>query len=81
MGCDASLPSMSSIGYREMADFVTGKSDLATAKALIGRETRRLVRRQCTWFRLSDDRIIWMDVDEPVEAAGRVVELIRGRQA
>jgi tRNA dimethylallyltransferase len=50
-GYSPSLPSMSSIGYREMADCVGGASDLQTAVARIRRETRRLVRRQRAWFR------------------------------
>ena len=78
MGYSPSLPSMSSIGYREMADFVTGKTDLATAIALLGRETRRLVRRQHSWFRLSDRRIIWLDAREPVVAVRQAAELIQG---
>ncbi len=78
MGYSPSLGSMSSIGYREMAGFVTGTTDLSTAMALLGRETRRLVRRQYSWFRLSDRRIIWLDADEPLTAADRAAELMQG---
>lgn len=78
-GYDASLPSMSSIGYREMADFVVGTTDLDTAVQRIARETRRLVRRQYSWFRLSDKRIMWLDAQDPLGAADRATELMKGK--
>jgi tRNA dimethylallyltransferase len=81
MGYDASLPSMSSIGYREMAGVVTGSNDLDTATELIARETRRLVRRQYSWFRLSDRRIMWLNAQDPNIAARQADELIQGRLA
>ena len=72
MGYDASLPSMSSIGYREMANYVVGLIDLDTAVARVRHETRRLVRRQHAWFRPSDERIMWVDAVDP-EVAARAV--------
>jgi tRNA dimethylallyltransferase len=73
MGYDASLPSMSSIGYREMADYVTSAIDLDTAVERIRHETRRLVRRQHAWFRPNDERIMWVDAMDP-DGAARAVE-------
>ena len=75
-GYSPSLPSMSSIGYREMADCVGGASDLQAAVARIRRETRRLVRRQRAWFRAADERIIWLDTREPLSALDRSAMLL-----
>ena len=76
MGYDASLPSMSSIGYREMANYVVGLIDLDTAVARVRHETRRLVRRQHAWFRPSDERIMWVDAIDPEVAARAVATAI-----
>ncbi len=74
-GYDLSLPSMSSLGYREMARYVLGEIDLAEAVRLIRRETRRFIRHQANWFRLSDPRIHWFDMRE--ERAGEIIQFVR----
>ncbi len=45
------LPSMSSLGYREMAAVARGEITLDEAITRIKRETRRFIRAQDTWFR------------------------------
>jgi len=75
-GYAPTLPAMSSIGYREMVEHVNGVIDLDTATSRIRRETRRLVRRQYTWFGLSDERIMWLDVRDPNAATDAAVQLI-----
>lgn len=75
-GFSPMLPAMSSIGYREMAQYVLGKTDLATATALVKKETRRLIRRQHAWFRPSDERILWLDRAEPDTALQEAVRRI-----
>ena len=59
-GCD--LPAMSSLGYREIGMHLQGQISLEEAVRLIRRNTRRFVRRQYNWFRLSDPDIRWFDV-------------------
>jgi tRNA dimethylallyltransferase len=61
-GYDAALPSMSGLGYRQMAQHLRGDVTLDEAVILIKRDTRRFVRQQYNWFRLSDPRIRWCDV-------------------
>lgn len=61
LGYHADLPAMSSVGYREMIDYVSGATDLSVATARIRTQTRRLIRRQYSWFRPSDNRIVWLD--------------------
>ena len=66
-GYDASLPSMSSIGYKQITMFLKGKLPLADAVQQTKFETHRLVRHQYSWFRLKDDRIGWFDIQRDKE--------------
>ncbi len=59
---DWSLPSMSSLGYRQIGAFLRGACSLAEAVAALRRDSRRFVRRQANWFRLSDPRISWLEM-------------------
>jgi len=77
-GYEPSLPSMSSIGYREMYAHVRGESDLATAVEKTKVETHRLIRRQHTWFRPLDERITWIDGAESGRAFEEAMHHIRG---
>ncbi len=61
-GYSPSLPSMSGIGYREMCRFLRGEMTLPEAVDRVKYETHRLVRRQYAWFRLSDERINWLEI-------------------
>jgi tRNA dimethylallyltransferase len=45
------LPSMSALGYREIAGVVLGRMSLDDAVVEIKRATRRFIRMQDTWFR------------------------------
>ncbi|HWS24676.1 MAG TPA: tRNA (adenosine(37)-N6)-dimethylallyltransferase MiaA [Anaerolineales bacterium] len=56
-----SLPSMSAIGYREVADFLEGNISLDDCVTLIKRSTRIFVRRQANWFKKEDPQIHWFD--------------------
>jgi tRNA dimethylallyltransferase len=60
-GLPLDAPSMSAIGYREMAAHVRGELALDEALSRIRRATRRLIRHQYNWFRLTDPRIRWFD--------------------
>lgn len=65
MGYGRHLPAMSGIGYKEVAQYLAGEMDLATAVARIKTETHRLVRHQEDWFRRDDRRIRWLRADVP----------------
>ena len=69
MGYDFNLPAMSSIGYRQIGQFLKGELTLAHAIQQIKFETHRFVRHQYTWFRLKDDRIKWFDIQSSVDSA------------
>jgi len=62
-----SLPSMSAIGYKQIADYLTGRSTLEEAVTLIKRQTRVFVRRQSAWFRTDDPDIRWFNAGDNVD--------------
>ena len=77
-GYGADLPSMSSIGYREIAAHLCGGAPLEETVLEIKRRTRRLARQQYAWFRLDDERIRWFQADpDGIDAAvGIAVEAL-----
>lgn len=56
------LPSMTSLGYREMGAYVRGEISLDEAIALLKSNTRKFIRHQANWFRPGDARIHWFDL-------------------
>jgi tRNA dimethylallyltransferase len=64
-------PVLKTIGYRQIAAFVRGALTFDDAIALAKRDSRRLAKRQMTWFR-SDREIVWLD---PSRAAQQALEL------
>jgi len=50
------------IGMKEVFEYLDGKFDLDEAKAQIKQNTRRLAKRQITWF-IKDQRFKWIIVD------------------
>ncbi len=59
-GYAPSLPSMTGLGYREIAQVVRGELDLPSAVAQFKHATHQYAKRQMTWFR-RDQRITWLD--------------------
>ena len=74
-GYDYSLPSMSGLGYRQLGLYLRGDVSLDGAVELIKRHSRRFVRQQYNWFRLSDEGIHWHDVSS--DRYGEIHALIR----
>jgi tRNA dimethylallyltransferase len=58
-GYSLSLKALQSVGYRHAGYFLTGAMSLETALSLMQRDTRRLAKRQLTWFR-GDKEIHWL---------------------
>ena len=67
LGYGLDLPSMSGIGYKQIGQFLKGELTLETAIEQIKFETHRVARHQYNWFRLSDKRIRWFDVQGELE--------------
>ena len=76
MGYSPSLPSMSSLGYREMAAYLSGDLPLEEAVERIKTTTHRYARSQYAWFKLNDPRIHWLESDDEAlsENASRLIE-------
>ncbi len=72
-GYDWSLPSMSSLGYRQMGEYLRGERSLADAVQLMKYATHDFIRRQLTWFR-RDAAIHWLNAADPnvVESAAEI---------
>ncbi|WDL97302.1 tRNA (adenosine(37)-N6)-dimethylallyltransferase MiaA [Alicyclobacillus sp. ALC3] len=62
-GCTRNTTAMQAIGYKEWAAYVTGETREEEAVAAIKQATRRLAKRQLSWF-LRDERVHWFTVDQ-----------------
>ncbi len=60
MGFHRDMVSMQGLGYKEILDYLDGKTTLEEAVYIIKRETRHFAKRQLTWFRRERD-VIWLD--------------------
>ncbi len=65
------LPSMSSLGYREIGAYLRGEMTLAAAAERFKLDTHGYIRRQLTWFR-PDTRIVWLDAALPTAQLAEV---------
>jgi tRNA dimethylallyltransferase len=59
-GYSPEKPPLSTIGYKQIAAYLRGELTLAEAIALAKQESRRLAKRQLTWFR-REPEIVWLD--------------------
>jgi tRNA dimethylallyltransferase len=73
-GYGLDLPSMSGIGYKQIAMFIKGELDLTAAIEQMKKETRRFARHQYAWFRPGDARIHWLDENSDIQK--EAVELV-----
>jgi tRNA dimethylallyltransferase len=60
-GYDLSLPSMSSIGYKQIGLMLQGEIEAEDAIKQFKMANHRFVRHQYAWFKLDDRRIHWFD--------------------
>ena len=77
-GATPERPSMSSVGYRDLAACLRGVTSLEEAVRNVKSHTRRFARRQYAWFRLSDPRIRWLQSNEDAvsEAYGLITAFL-----
>ncbi len=72
------LPSMQAIGYKELAQYLSGETSLDEAIKLIKRGSKRYAKRQFTWFR-KEEGIHWVDItgiSDSSEAFSRVNQIL-----
>lgn len=68
------LNSMRSVGYSEMCKYLAGELGWADAVNLFQQNSRRLAKRQMTWFRAQSD-VVWLDASQP-DLPRRAADLI-----
>ena len=54
------LNALQTVGYRELFEYLDGKTSLEAAVDLIRQNTRHYAKRQLTWFK-KDDSILWLN--------------------
>ncbi len=69
------LQALQTVGYRELFDYLEGKTDLATAITNIKQNTRNFAKRQLTWFR-RDESIHWLDPIRDKDAFFKILRLV-----
>jgi len=74
MGVSQSCTSMQAIGYKEMLEAVSGKLPLNEAVEKIKMESRRLAKRQLTWFR-RDAAARWLLWDDAPDFTGATKQI------
>ncbi len=57
---------LQTVGYTELFNYLDGKTDLASAIAMIKQNTRRFAKRQLTWFK-KDPETTWFEPNESEE--------------
>ncbi len=74
-GYSPDLPTMSAIGYGEIASYLRGQASLEEAIIAMKRRTRIFVRRQANWFKREDPSIHWFSVND--NTSNEIVLVIR----
>ena len=72
-GYELDLKPLRSVGYRQMGEVIEGIKGLPEAMAEMKQETRRLAKRQLTWFR-SDPEIRWFHPEKQEREIGESVQ-------
>jgi len=67
-GYQVDAPPLQAIGYKEIAAYLRGEIELADAIAMAKRQTRRLAKRQLTWFR-GERGVVWVDAENGMREA------------
>ena len=62
-GCQPEMPSMQSLGYKQVLSFLRGDTGLDEMVRQLKRDTKRYAKRQMTWFNREED-IRWVKVEK-----------------
>ena len=81
-GISLETPSMSSVGYRQLAAYINGTVTLEEAIQNIKTTTHRFARNQYAWFRPADPRIHWLEAGPDAEALAQTIieDFMNGEQ-
>ena len=69
--------SLNTIGYKEIFNYLEGKSNLDYAINEIKKNTRRYAKRQMTWFN-SNNNIIWFKINYKIEEIVKSIDNLIG---
>jgi len=69
------LPSIRSVGYRQVWDYLDGRTDYARMRERAITATRQLAKRQMTWLRHQDPAIFW-SVDDRAQLLSRMIAIV-----
>lgn len=72
-GYNPDRPPLATIGYREIARFIRGELEVGEAVEIACRASRRLAKRQLTWFR-GDPAVVWVDAADALTRATALFE-------
>lgn len=70
------LTALQTVGYKEVFDYLDGKTDLSTCISKIKQHTRNYAKRQLTWFRKHPDTI-WLDAKPTDELCMEILQVIQ----
>lgn len=76
VGYDPSLPALSGIGYRQVAEYLRGETTLTVLSERIKQATHRYARHQMTWLR-RDRAIVWLDAQNEQRLIAEATEVVR----
>jgi tRNA dimethylallyltransferase len=82
MGYTREMVSMQGLGYKEILDYLDGKTDYEEAVRILKRDTRHFAKRQITWFKREKDAV-WIEIGDygknPVRIAEHLAECLGTR--
>ena len=64
-GYDSGLPSMSGLGYKEIASHIINGESIEEVIKDIKYSTHHFAKSQGSWFKINDDRINWINATKP----------------
>jgi tRNA dimethylallyltransferase len=67
-GYSPGKPPLSTIGYKQIGEYLRGEMTLTDAVSQAKQESRRLAKRQLTWFR-REPEIVWLDPERGADDA------------
>ncbi|HSL04604.1 MAG TPA: tRNA (adenosine(37)-N6)-dimethylallyltransferase MiaA, partial [Nitrospiraceae bacterium] len=76
-GCRRDSAAMKGLGYRQVAEYLTGEYDVTEMGRRFKRDTRHFSKRQMTWFR-KEPGIQWLTIEES-ESVQHTAALVIGQ--
>ncbi len=75
MGCKRGMTSMQGLGYKEILDYLDGRTSLEEAVCILKRDTRHFAKRQITWFK-RERGVRWLSLESFGDDQGRILSHI-----